>query len=187
MRREVKRKLIAEADAANPRYKDKSTEEIRKLKYRLKNNESARRCRERARSNTDPEEFAKGRHNDHLTRKYKNPDGSPFDRHGYEKMLSAQGGHCALCDRTPTQYANGVLHVDHCHDTMKVRGVLCPGCNTSLGHLGDDIPGLVRALAYLVMATGSSTPTPADRNAMASMMVTLMTSSPSTPALQAGG
>ena len=37
-------------------------------------------------------------------------------------------------------------HVDHCHDTGKVRGILCPDCNKGLG-LFRDSPGSLRAAA----------------------------------------
>lgn len=30
-------------------------------------------------------------------------------------------------------------HIDHCHDTGFVRGLLCPSCNIALGHLGDSV------------------------------------------------
>jgi hypothetical protein len=41
------------------------------------------------------------------------------------------------------------MNIDHDHKTGQVRGLLCSGCNTGLGHLGDDIQGLKRALEYL--------------------------------------
>ena len=39
--------------------------------------------------------------------------------------------------------------VDHCHRTGKVRGILCMGCNFSIGHFKDDPEILRRAAAYL--------------------------------------
>jgi hypothetical protein len=39
--------------------------------------------------------------------------------------------------------------IDHCHESLRVRGVLCTKCNTSLGGLGDNINGLRSALNYL--------------------------------------
>ncbi len=47
-----------------------------------------------------------------------------------EKMLIAQGGVCAICS---APLALATLHVDHCHRTGKVRGVLCRRCNLGLG------------------------------------------------------
>jgi hypothetical protein len=41
------------------------------------------------------------------------------------------------------------LACDHDHQTGNFRGWLCKNCNTGLGLLGDDAPGLRRMLAYL--------------------------------------
>ena len=41
------------------------------------------------------------------------------------------------------------LDVDHCHDSGKVRGVLCNPCNTMLGHARDKVEILESAVAYL--------------------------------------
>jgi hypothetical protein len=44
------------------------------------------------------------------------------------------------------------LHIDHDHDFRRdapVRGVLCSGCNTGIGMLGESIDRLKRAVAYL--------------------------------------
>lgn len=47
----------------------------------------------------------------------------------YERLLAAQGGHCALCPSTPKSRR---LHVDHEHRSGKVRGLLCHRCNRNL-------------------------------------------------------
>ena len=39
--------------------------------------------------------------------------------------------------------------VDHCHDTKKVRGLLCAKCNTLLGMAKDDVSILQNAITYL--------------------------------------
>lgn len=68
----------------------------------------------------------------------------------YEWMFERQGGVCKIC-----QLANnnprwgGMLAVDHCHATGKVRGLLCDKCNRALGQLDDSIPKLESAIAYL--------------------------------------
>ena len=47
----------------------------------------------------------------------------------YERLLEAQGGHCALCTGKPKTRR---LHVDHDHLTGRVRGLLCYRCNRNL-------------------------------------------------------
>jgi coenzyme F420-reducing hydrogenase beta subunit len=61
----------------------------------------------------------------------------------YQTMLNAQSGSCALCEKSDD------LCVDHCHETGKVRGLLCRQCNSAIGKLGDNAAGLQRALSYL--------------------------------------
>jgi hypothetical protein len=68
----------------------------------------------------------------------------------YKRRLSEQGGVCAICRLPCTKE----LCVDHCHKTGKVRGLLCSGCNTSLGHMKDDPRLLLRAAKYLLAAQG---------------------------------
>ena len=41
-------------------------------------------------------------------------------------ILFLQDGVCALCKRLPKK---GSLHVDHDHETKRVRGLLCYSCN----------------------------------------------------------
>lgn len=64
----------------------------------------------------------------------------------YEAMLTAQQGVCALCGAPPPDDRG--LAVDHCHDTKRIRGLLCGPCNTALPRV--EIPGWTEAaLAYL--------------------------------------
>ena len=65
----------------------------------------------------------------------------------YNEMVEAQDGVCAICER-PCDVA-GKLSVDHCHETSRVRGLLCKRCNSGLGFFREDIDLLARALAYL--------------------------------------
>lgn len=67
---------------------------------------------------------------------------------GYERMLADQDGRCAICqtDEIPRR---GSWIVDHCHDTGRVRGLLCGEYNAGIGLLRDDPELLRKAIAYL--------------------------------------
>lgn len=65
----------------------------------------------------------------------------------YDAMHAAQGGLCAVCSKP--QPGKRRLAVDHCHRTGVVRGLLCTGCNSAIGRLGDSVTGLLRAVRYL--------------------------------------
>lgn len=62
-------------------------------------------------------------------------------------MLDAQGGVCAACMQPKSN--KGDWTTDHCHDSGKVRGILCTQCNTALGLLAED-PERIRALALYI-------------------------------------
>ena len=47
----------------------------------------------------------------------------------FDYMYISQGGVCAICELP----YHRTLHVDHNHNTGKVRGLLCKTCNTHLG------------------------------------------------------
>jgi hypothetical protein len=63
-------------------------------------------------------------------------------------MWEAQGRRCAIC-RT----ALGLkFAVDHCHETGRVRGLLCSTCNIGLGLFADNPERLRTAVGYLETA-----------------------------------
>src|ERR1700730_4434188 len=66
---------------------------------------------------------------------YKRRYGITFEQ--YEDMFAEQGGVCAACGKPEKKFSNKSkqitrLHVDHCHKTGRVRGLLCNDCNTAL-------------------------------------------------------
>ena len=67
----------------------------------------------------------------------------------FGELLASQGGCCAICATTEPGGKHGTFNVDHCHDTGKVRGILCQSCNVTLGRAGDNLPGLMRFVGYL--------------------------------------
>ena len=66
----------------------------------------------------------------------------------YDQMLNTQNHACAICKKHKNEFAKA-LAVDHCHDTGKVRGLLCTNCNRALGNLKDSIDSAINAVAYL--------------------------------------
>lgn len=67
---------------------------------------------------------------------------------GYEDfcfMMEKQCSLCAICGDTISINA----HVDHCHNTGKVRGLLCMHCNTLIGHADENTNVLAKAIEYL--------------------------------------
>ena len=66
----------------------------------------------------------------------------------FDALLEFQNGGCAICKKPITKLSRR-MNIDHDHDTNNVRGILCSGCNTGLGHLGDSVEGLKKALSYL--------------------------------------
>lgn len=81
---------------------------------------------------------------------------------GYNEMFASQNGCCGICgdpmvsvfdtERARPQRRGGnnaVAHVDHCHTTGVVRGLLCSRCNVGLGKFRDDEEFLLTAVRYL--------------------------------------
>jgi hypothetical protein len=76
----------------------------------------------------------------HLRRKF----GITID--DYYRMFHEQGGVCAICDSPPDERR---LHVDHSHETKKIRSLLCFDCNTALGKAKEDVEILRKMIDYV--------------------------------------
>jgi len=74
---------------------------------------------------------------DHLKRKYGLTEAER------DELIASQGGVCCIC------LAAVPAHVDHCHNTGRVRGVLCFSCNAALGQFKDQPEAIRRAAAYV--------------------------------------
>ena len=61
-----------------------------------------------------------------------------------QALWESQGRRCAICGRSNIKF-----HVDHCHSTGRIRGLLCSNCNTAIGLFGDDPERLRSAALYL--------------------------------------
>lgn len=62
-------------------------------------------------------------------------------------LLAGQGGSCAVCRGTDWGQIGPV--VDHCHTTLRVRGILCSPCNIAIGLLKDDPRVACAVVSYL--------------------------------------
>ena len=65
-----------------------------------------------------------------------------------KRLLQEQGNRCLLC-KTDTPRSRG-WHLDHNHETGRIRGVLCGNCNRGLGLLQDNPEILLKAREYLL-------------------------------------
>jgi hypothetical protein len=73
-------------------------------------------------------------------------NGISFDGKDYEELRARQKNSCAICC---VPFGSIVPCIDHCHESKKVRGLLCHKCNVGLGFFADDIGKLASAARYL--------------------------------------
>lgn len=138
----ARRREMAAADEAKARkaanalsYRTRNADRVKDLKARhYQRNHDAIRAQHRAYRLANP----------------RAKKGTDLRRYGltiedYDRLWTAQAGCCALCGKDGRR----ALHVDHDHDTGAIRGLLCDLCNMGLGVLGDDLPSLRQAVAYL--------------------------------------
>jgi hypothetical protein len=65
----------------------------------------------------------------------------------YNQMLIKQNNKCKICNN---EFKNARdTHIDHCHTSLKVRGILCNNCNTAIGLFKEDVNNLKNAITYL--------------------------------------
>jgi len=74
-------------------------------------------------------------------------------------MIASQDGRCAACGLDPSTVARStrrILHVDHCHKTGRVRGLLCNGCNRALGLLNESAASAEGLIRYIKECCGNA-------------------------------
>lgn len=79
----------------------------------------------------------------------------------YNKLLEKQNYVCEICKNKETSVdgKNGSkrkLAVDHCHNSNKIRGLLCWRCNSMIGRLNEDVTLLKKMIVYLEKHNGIS-------------------------------
>lgn len=75
----------------------------------------------------------------------------------YNNILDDQGKVCAICGVDDPGGGKGNFHIDHDHNTGKIRGLLCNRCNMMLGYAKDSIKTLLKATEYLNFHIGEKT------------------------------
>jgi len=65
----------------------------------------------------------------------------------YDTMLEKQNNVCAICYKMNKNGKRFII--DHCHQTGRVRGLICHNCNVGIGLLGEDRTILSSAINYL--------------------------------------
>ncbi len=122
------------AYCANPAAKQKNKEQAREYRKTLKYKQKASAYRKT--------QYARyQRFVDKLRGKY------GLSLYEWAHMLNDQDRICAVCPSTLDGGRD--THVDHCHVTGKIRGLLCRSCNLALGFVRDN-PHILQSLtAYL--------------------------------------
>lgn len=66
-----------------------------------------------------------------------------------EQLAEKQQHCCAICGTNKPNGRTNEFVVDHCHNTGKVRGLLCHPCNSGIGMFKDEVDILNKAILYL--------------------------------------
>ena len=77
-----------------------------------------------------------------LNKRYKERYGITYTE--YKAMSENQNHKCKICGIEDKKLA-----VDHNHQTLKIRGLLCNNCNFAIGLLKDNVETLKSAVNYL--------------------------------------
>jgi hypothetical protein len=67
-----------------------------------------------------------------------------INKQDYDTMLLLQGNKCKTCKEDLLK-----PHIDHCHNTGKVRGLLCGNCNKALGLIRENTETLQNLITYI--------------------------------------
>jgi hypothetical protein len=101
-------------------------------------------CKECSRNRDRKVEYIKTRKSgNYLRRRLKKYN---LTEKGYNDLLIKQNFVCAICKSKEAR----ALAIDHCHETGKVRGLLCTNCNNGLGRFKDNPEYLRRAIKYVI-------------------------------------
>lgn len=132
-------------------------------KYKTRGNSLTAKCKEcilaqqKGRYNRNPEKYRKYR-KEYFEKNKENVANKAYfqsvltkyslTQKDYETLWEKQAGRCKICDKAFKDIKRP--SVDHCHDTGRVRGLLCKQCNTGIGQFKDNPDLLLLACDYLL-------------------------------------
>lgn len=70
-----------------------------------------------------------------------------ISKYNFYEMINFSNGHCHTCNKKILLTKD--LHIDHCHRTEKVRGIVCNSCNYIIAAFKDSTDLLNKAIYYL--------------------------------------
>lgn len=146
-RRRVKSDDPAKAAENAEKHAERQRAYYEKNKERIKTQQAEYRARNKAKIREQQAAYRASAHPKIRARRRRTKYGICEDV--VQSLLEAQGGACAICHRPLDFEGYRQVHVDHCHSSNKVRGVLCRGCNVGLGQFREEVNALARAISYL--------------------------------------
>lgn len=124
--------------AANKKWREKNKDHIKEFKHKWHQNKRIEtqlndRIRRATWLRNNPHKSAIY----YIRRKYQ----LPTLKEAEELFHARNNGECVVCGVHQDR-----MHIDHCHKSGKIRGILCSGCNVALGQVQDN-PATLRSLA----------------------------------------
>ena len=114
----------------------------RENEYRRKPEQVARQREYQREYRTTAKSRARDRARYNEQRKNKITDSARRRKYGltpeqFSDLLALQDYRCAVCQSKFVLEGKErrFIHLDHCHDTKQIRGLLCPYCNAAEGHI----------------------------------------------------
>ncbi len=127
-------------------YYQKNREKIKvQMRQNYQDNREERLVAEKIKYYSNPEiRFKKG-----LTRLIKATGLSTDEIYTwYNAQFAEQNGCCMICGLHESEFETR-LHIDHNHETGKLRALLCTNCNIGIGNFQDDAELCLAAYSYL--------------------------------------
>jgi hypothetical protein len=139
---ENREKLAEQSKKRYLRRKEKILEKRKEYLKSLPPEEAERRRQHKIRYGREMR--SKGKFRPHTWKKL----GIDLTLEKFKEIGDSQGWCCKICGISQDNLGHS-LHVDHDHNTLKIRGLLCSQCNTGIGLLKENVEILKSAIFYL--------------------------------------